>query len=331
MAKVYYEKDANLDALKGKTVAVIGYGSQGRAQALNLRDSGVDVMIGVRKGSSWDSASADGLKVFEVEEACRKADYIQVLVPDELQGSVYDKQIKDGLKPGKVLGFSHGFNIHFGFIKPPAGVDVVMVAPKSPGKRVRGTYEEGFGVPGLLAVHKDASGKAKELGLAYAKAIGCTRVGVLETTFKDETESDLFGEQVDLCGGVTELIKASFDTLVNAGYPPEMAYFETLHELKLITDLIYSGGIGGMWDSVSNTATYGGLTRGKRIITDSTRAEMKKILGEIQSGKFANEWIAEHKNGLPNFNRLVAEDAAHPVEKVGKELRKMMQGNDEKR
>lgn len=330
MAKVYYEKDADLDALAGKTVAVIGYGSQGRAQALNLRDSGVNVIIGLRKGGSWEKAEADGQQVFEVSEACAKADYVQVLVPDELQKDIYSSHIKEHMSKGKVLGFSHGFNIHFGLIIPPEGVDIVMVAPKSPGKRVRGTYEDGFGVPGLLAVHRDSSGNAKGMGLAYAKAIGCTRAGVLETSFKDETESDLFGEQVDLCGGVTELIKASFDTLVEGGYPPEMAYFETLHELKLITDLIYDGGLSGMWDSVSNTATYGGLTRGKRIITESTRQEMKRILEEIQDGRFAKEWLSENERGLPNFKRLVEEDSSHPIEKVGVELRKMMERNDEK-
>jgi len=326
MVKMYYENDANLGALKGKTIAVIGYGSQGRAQACNLKDSGLSVVIGLRKDSkSRKEAEADGQKVMEIGDACKTADYIQVLIPDEIQGEVYDKEIKQHIKKGKILGFSHGFNVHFGMIKPPAGVDVVMVAPKSPGRRVRGTYEEGFGVPALIAIQQDASGKAKEYALAYAKGIGSTRAGVLEATFKDETETDLFGEQVDLCGGVTEMVKASFDTLTKAGYPPEMAYFETLHELKLITDLIYEGGLMGMWNRVSNTAKYGGLTRAKRIITPETRKEMEKILKEIQSGQFSNEWMKEcRENKMANLKRMVSEDANHPIEKVGEKLRSMM-------
>ncbi len=325
MAKIYYDKDADKELLNGKRVAVIGYGSQGHAHALNLRDSGVDVVVGLYKGSkSWKKAENDGFEVFEVEEAVKKSDIVMLLIPDTVQPAVYNKFIRENLKEGDMLMFAHGFNIHYNQIIPPTYVDVTMVAPKSPGHIVRRMYTEGKGVPALIAVHQDFTGKALSYALAYAKAIGCTRAGVIETTFKEETETDLFGEQVDLCGGVAELIKATFETLVEAGYQPEVAYFEALHELKLIVDLIYEGGIYAMWYSVSDTAKYGGMTRGKRVINDNVRDEMKKILREIQSGEFAREWILENIAGRPSFTKLLEMEKEHPIEKVGEKLRKMM-------
>jgi len=325
MAKRYYEKDGNLDNLKGRTVAIIGYGSQGHAHALNLRDSGVDVIVGLYPGSkSWSKAEASGLKVMNAADAARAADTIMVLVHDHLQGDLYTKDIAPHMTAGKTLMFAHGFNIHFQQIAPPANVDVSMIAPKAPGHRVRELYVEGVGVPALVAIHQNASGKALENALAYALALGCLKAGVIETTFKEETESDLFGEQTVLCGGVSELIRAGFDTLVAAGYAPEIAYFECLHEVKLIVDLIYEGGLSYMRYSVSDTAEYGDYTRGPRIINDQTRAEMKKILSEIQSGEFARQWIEENKTGRKNF--LAMRDAGHnlKIEQVGRELREMM-------
>ena len=325
LATIYYEDDADLNILERQTIAVIGYGSQGHAQALNLRDSGLDVIIGLYKGGrSWKKAEKDGFEVLEVGEAVKKADIIQILIPDDKQPVVYKREIEPYLEEGNMMMFSHGFNIHYGQILPPEFVDVTMIAPKSPGHLVRRMYEEGKGVPGLIAVHQDFTGKAKERALAYAKGIGCTRAGVIETTFAEETETDLFGEQVDLCGGVAEMIKATFETLVEAGYQPEVAYFESLHELKLIVDLIYEGGIYAMWYSVSDTAQYGGMTRGKRIINEESRKAMKDILEEIRSGEFAREWILENMSGRPVFRRLAEMEKNHPIEKVGKELRKMM-------
>jgi len=325
MAKIYYDSDADLGILQGKTIAVMGWGSQGHAQSQNLFDSGLNVIVGLRKGSPrWAQAEAAGLKVMTIAEAAEKADFIQILLPDEQQSKVYKTEILPHMKPGKILGFSHGFNIHFGQIVPPPEVDVIMVAPKSPGHLVRRTYTEGAGTPGLIAVYQDASGNAHKIGLAYAKGIGCTRAGLLETTFKEETETDLFGEQVVLCGGVTELIRAGFDTLVEAGYQPESAYFECLHELKLIVDLMYEGGISNMRYSISDTAQYGDLMVGRRIITEETRQEMKKILNEIQTGKFAAQWLMENQVGRPVFNAMTRIDAEHPIEKVGRELRSMM-------
>ena len=325
MVKMYYDQDANLELLQGKTIAVMGYGSQGHAQAQNLNDSGVDVVVGLRKGSKrWAEAEADGLKVMTVAEAAKAASVIQILLPDETQRQVYEAEIKPYLNEGETLVFSHGFNILFQQIVPPANVDVFMVAPKSPGHLLRRTYTEGAGVPGLFAVYQDYSGKTRELGLAYAKGIGCTRAGVIETTFKEETETDLFGEQAVLCGGVSELIKAGFETLVEAGYQPEIAYFECLHELKLITDLIYQGGISYMRYSVSDTAQYGDFVSGKRIITDETRKEMKKILAEIKSGEFARNWILENQANRPFFNTTDRKEKDQPIEKVGRELRRMM-------
>ena len=325
MAKIYYDDDADLSYLKDKTVAVLGYGSQGRAHALNLKDSGIDVVVGLYKGSkSWKVAEEDGMKVEEVEKAVEEGDMIVFLIPDMVQPEVYKRLVKDRLKEGNMLMFAHGFNIHYNQITPPEWVDVTMVAPKSPGHLVRRMFVEGKGVPALVAVHQNYTGKALEIALAYAKGIGCTRAGVIETTFKEETETDLFGEQVDLCGGVTELIKATFETMVEAGYQPEVAYFEALHELKLIVDLIYEGGLMKMWNAVSETAKYGGLTRGKRIINESVREEMRKILKEIQTGEFAREWILENKAGRPVYNRLLEMEKEHMIEKVGVKLRKMM-------
>ena len=325
MAKMYYDFDAELSNLEGKTVAVLGFGSQGHAQAQNLKDSGINVIIGLRKGSpSWAKAEAAGLKVYTVAEAAEKADVVQVLLPDERQAEVYKKEIAPGMKAGNALVFSHGFNIHFGQIVPPKDVDVFMVAPKGPGHMVRRLYTEGTGIPGLVAVYQDASGKAMDLALAYAKGIGCTRAGVLQTTFKEETETDLFGEQCVLCGGLTELIRAGFDTLVGAGYQPESAYFEVCHELKLIIDLIYEGGIANMRYSISDTAEYGDMMIGRRLITEETRNEMKKVLGEIQDGTFARNWILENMAGRPNYNARRRIDLEHPVEKVGRELRGKM-------
>jgi ketol-acid reductoisomerase len=323
--RIYYEKDADLEHLKGKKIAILGYGSQGHAHALNLRDSGMEVVVGLREGSKFRAEAQDqGIGVATVADACKEADVIMVLIPDHIQAATYQKEIKPGLKPGKALAFAHGFNIHFRQIVPPEDVDVFMVAPKGPGHLVRRTFTEGGGVPCLLAVQQDATGKAKQVGLAYAKAIGGTRGGVIETTFREETETDLFGEQSVLCGGITELIRAGFDTLVEAGYQPEVAYFECLHEVKLIVDLIYEGGISNMRYSISDTAKYGDVTRGRRIVTEETRAEMKRILKEIQSGAFAREWMMENQVNRPVYHALIAKDAEHPIEEVGERLRAMM-------
>jgi ketol-acid reductoisomerase len=325
MVKMFYENDADLNIIKSKKVAVLGYGSQGHAHSLSLHDSGVDVRVALRKDSKrWAEAENDGLTVSTVDEACAWADVIMVLLPDESQKDVYDTQIKPHLKAGKALAFAHGFNIHFGRITPPEDIDVFMIAPKSPGHLVRRMYTEGAGVPALVAVHQNASGKAFELALSYAKGIGNTKAGVLETTFREETETDLFGEQVVLCGGTSRLIQAGFETLVEAGYKPEIAYFECLHELKLIVDLIYEGGISNMRYSVSDTAEYGDLTRGSRIITDDTKKEMKKILFEIQSGEFAREYIAENQAGRPKLKALHRMGEEHLIESTGSKLRKMM-------
>jgi ketol-acid reductoisomerase len=325
MAKMYYEKDTDLNLLKGKKVAIIGYGSQGHAHALNLHESGIDVTVGLYNGSkSWAKAEAAGLKVATVAEAAKAADFIMILLPDEKQGKIYNEEIAPNLEEGNSLVFAHGFNIHFAQIVPPAFVDVFMVAPKGPGHLVRRTYTEGAGVPCLIAVHQDASGKAKQNALAYANGIGGARAGILETTFKDETETDLFGEQAVLCGGCAELIKAGFETLVEAGYAPENAYFECMHEMKLIVDLFYQGGLSLMRYSVSDTAEYGDYQIGKRIITDETKKEMKKVLSEIQDGTFAKNWLLENQVGRPNFNATRRMEAEHPIEKVGKELRGMM-------
>ncbi len=325
MAKIFYDEDADLNLLRGKKVAIVGYGIQGRGQGLNLRDSGVDVIIAQRKGGkNYDLAVQDRFTPVEADHAAKNADIIQLLTQDHLQAEIYEKSVLPHLKPGKTLLFSHGFNIHFGYIKPPKNVDVIMVAPKGPGALVRSQFLEGGGVPCLVAIDQDASGQALKLALAYAKAIGGTRAGVIETNFKEETETDLFGEQTVLCGGISELIRAGYETLVEAGYQPEMAYFECLHEVKLIVDAIFVSGISGMHRRVSDTAEYGDYSRGKRVIGKETREEMKKILKEIQSGAFAREWIEENKNGRPLFNRLRDECDRHPVEKVGADLRKMM-------
>ena len=322
---MYYDHDADLSLLDGKTVAIIGYGSQGHAHSLNLKDAGVNVVVGLREGSaSQAKASEHGLQVLPVADAASRGDLVMILVPDELHRAVYEGEVKDGIAEGNMLLFGHGFSIHYDEVQAPAGVDVALVAPKGPGHLVRRQYLEGSGVPGLVAVEQDATGNAKALALAYAKAIGCTRGGVIETSFKDETETDLFGEQAVLCGGASELVQAGFETLVEAGYDPQMAYFECLHELKLIVDLMYEKGLAGMRYSISNTAEYGDYTRGKRVITDDTRANMKQILAEIQSGDFAREWIAENRAGQENFKRMRAEQAAGQVETTGKELRSMM-------
>ncbi len=324
-AAIFYDADADLALLEGRKVAVLGYGSQGHAHALNLRDSGVDVRVGLREGSrSWAKAEEAGLRVVPTADAVKEADVIMVLLPDTEQAEVYERDIAPNLSDRDSLAFAHGFNIHFGQVKPPRGVDVWMIAPKGPGHLVRRTFEEGGGVPSLVAVSADETGKAKQTALAYAKAIGATRAGVLDTTFEEETETDLFGEQVVLCGGLTELITSSFETLVEAGYQPESAYFETLHEVKLIVDLIYEGGIANMRYSISDTAEYGDMTRGPRIITDDTRAEMRRILDEIRGGRFAREWILENKAGRPVFNALRRRAAEHPIEEVGERLRSMM-------
>jgi ketol-acid reductoisomerase len=321
---MYYDQDANLDLLAGKTVAIIGYGSQGHAHALNLKDSGVNVVVGLYSGSkSVKKAEEAGLKVLSVAEAAKTADWIMILLPDEVQKTIYQAEIEPHLSEGKVLFFAHGFNINFAQIIPPPTVDVVMVAPKGPGHLVRRTYEQGQGVPALFAVFQDASGQARDRALAYAKGIGGTRAGVLETTFREETETDLFGEQVVLCGGLTALIKAGFDTLVEAGYQPELAYFECLHEVKLIVDLIVEGGLARMRDSISNTAEYGDLTRGPRIVTDETRAEMRKILREIQTGQFAREFVLENQAGKPGFTAMRRRESEELIEEVGKDLRAM--------
>ena len=323
--QVYYDRDADLKYLRGKKVAVLGYGSQGHAHALNLKDSGIEVAVGLRKGStSWPKAEKAGLKVMDTAEAAKWGDIVMVLLPDELQGEAYEKEIKPGLKDGNYLAFGHGFNIHFKKVVPPKGVNVFMVAPKGPGHLVRSEFEKGRGVPCLLAVHQDPSGDTTKVGLAYASALGGARAAVIETTFKDETETDLFGEQSVLCGGLCELIEAGYETLVAAGYPPEMAYFECCHEVKLIVDLIYEGGLANMRYSISNTAEYGDLTRGKKVIGPEVRQAMKKILSDIQSGKFADEWISECKAGQPHFKELRKEAANHPIEQVGAKLRAMM-------
>ncbi|MDQ7840269.1 MAG: ketol-acid reductoisomerase [bacterium] len=325
MATVYTERDGDLRPLEGKTVAVLGYGSQGHAQAQNLRDSGVGVVVGLRSGSpSWEGASSDGFTVRPTAEAAAEGDVVQVLIPDELQSAAYREAIAPALRPGKALAFSHGFNIHFGQIVPPADVDVFMIAPKSPGHLLRRVFTEGRGVPALLAIHQDATGGAKALALAYAAGIGSLRAGVVETTFKEETETDLFGEQAVLCGGVTSLVAAGYEILVDAGYQPEIAYFECLHELKLIVDLMYEGGMGRMRHSVSNTAEFGDYTRGPRVISEAVRAEMRKILAEVQSGAFAREWILENQAGRPLFTALARQGREHPIEDVGRRLRAMM-------
>ena len=325
-----YDKDADLSKLDGKTVAVLGYGSQGHAHALNLKDSGVDVVVGLREGSSSvEKAKGDGLDVLGVADAASRGDIVMVLLPDEKQAEVWETEIADGIAPGNLLMFAHGFSIHFGQIDPGPEVDIGMVAPKGPGHLVRRQFLEGQGVPGLVAVDRDSSGNARDLVLAYAKGIGCTRAGVIETTFREEAETDLFGEQAVLCGGVTELVRAGYETLVDAGYDSRLAYFECLHELKLIVDLMYEKGITGMRYSVSNTAEYGDLTRGKRIIGEPTRQAMKQILDEIQSGEFAKEWIAENRAGQENFQRMRAEQKDHQVEREGRELRSMMDWIDQ--
>ncbi|MEX2460525.1 MAG: ketol-acid reductoisomerase [Paenibacillaceae bacterium] len=322
--KLYHEKDADISFLQGKTIAVIGYGSQGHAQAQNLRDSGLKVIIGLRPGKSFDKAKNDGFEVFTVAEATSKADVVQILMPDETQARVYNEDIAANLKKGAALLFSHGFNIHFGQIVPSKDTDVLLVAPKSPGHMVRRTYVEGFGVPGLIAVEQDATGNAHAIGMAYAKGIGCTRAGVIETTFKEETETDLFGEQAVLCGGTTALVKAGFETLVEAGYAPEMAYFECLHELKLIVDMMYEGGISTMRDSISNTAEYGDYVTGPRIITDVVKKAMKDVLTDIQQGKFARDFILENQSGRAFLTSIRRIESEHPIEVVGKELRGLM-------
>jgi ketol-acid reductoisomerase len=319
------DQDADLTLLEGKTVAIIGYGSQGHAHALNLRDSGVKVVVGLRPtSSSVAAAKAEGLEVYDVREAASRGDIVMILVPDELHRQIYEEEVAEGIAPGKLLLFGHGFSIHYGEIVPPPEVDVAMVAPKGPGHLVRRLYTEGLGVPALLAVHQDATGRARELALAYAKGIGATRSGVIETTFKDETETDLFGEQAVLCGGASALVQAGFQTLVEAGYSPELAYFECLHELKLIADLMYEKGLSGMRYSISNTAEYGDYTRGPRVIDDHVRARMKEILAEIQSGAFAREWIAENRAGQERFQRLRSEAQNSEIERVGKGLRENM-------
>jgi len=330
--KIYYDKDANLSTLKGKKIAIIGYGSQGHAQAQNLRDSGLSVIVAEMKGTeNYQFALQDGFKPISASEASKQADLIQILTQDHVQAKLYEMDVKPNLQKGKTLLFSHGFNIHYGQIVPTKEIDVVMIAPKGPGHLVRREFQKGAGVPSLVAIYQDFSKKAKQTALAYAKGIGATRAGVIETTFKEETETDLFGEQAVLCGGVTELMKAGFDTLVEAGYQPEIAYFECLHELKLIVDLIYEGGIPFMRYSVSDTAEYGDLTRGKRIITSETREEMKQMLKEVQTGSFAKEWILENQVGRPMFNALRKKEAEHPVEEVGKKLRSMMGWLQEKK
>ena len=322
---MFYDDDADLTLLDGKTVAIIGFGSQGHAHALNLKDSSVDVVVGLREGSQSVQAARDGgLTVLPVADAASRGDIVMILVPDELHRQVWEQEVRDGVAPGNLLLFGHGFSIHYGEVEPPAGVDVALVAPKGPGHLVRRQFLEGSGVPGLVAIQQDTTGNALQLALAYARGIGCTRAGVIETTFKDETETDLFGEQAVLCGGASELVQAGFETLVDAGYDPQMAYFECLHELKLIVDLMYEKGLQGMRYSISNTAEYGDYTRGKRVITEETRANMRRILEEIQSGDFAREWIAENRAGQENFRRMREEQAGTQVEKTGAELRSMM-------
>ena len=322
MAQMYYDADANLDLLNGKTVAIIGYGSQGHAHALNLKDSGVNVIVGLYEGSkSIAKAESAGLKVHNVADAAAAADMIMILLPDEVQKEIYNKEIAPNLKEGDILAFAHGFNIHFGQIVPPESVDVVMIAPKGPGHLVRRTYEQGQGVPALFAVYQDASGQARDRAMAYAKGIGGTRAGILQTSFREETETDLFGEQAVLCGGLSALIQKGFETLVEAGYQPELAYFECLHEVKLIVDLVVEGGLAKMRDSISNTAEYGDYTRGPRVVDDRTKAEMKKILAEIQSGQFAREFVLENQAGKAGFVAMRRREAEHPIEEVGKDVR----------
>jgi ketol-acid reductoisomerase len=324
-AKIYYDQDADLGLLKGKKIAIMGYGSQGHAHALNLRDSGQDVIIGLYKGGkSWARAEKDGLKVAPVPDAAKMGDVVMILLPDQTQRAVFEESIRGGLSQGKMLMFAHGFNIHFNQVVPPPDVDVTMIAPKAPGHVMRDLFTQGPGVPALVAVQQDVTGKAKEMALAYGRGVGCTRAGVIETTFKEETETDLFGEQAALCGGISHLIKASFETLVEAGYQPEVAYFECMHEMKLIVDLFYQGGLAYMRYSVSDTAEYGDYTRGPRIVSDETKAEMKKILGEIQSGQFAREWVLENQANRAGFLAMRRRDAEHQIEEVGKRLRSMM-------
>ena len=325
MATVYYDKDADIKHLKGKTVAIIGDGSQGHAHALNLRDSGINVLVGLHEGSkSKAKAEKEGLKVVSVAEAAKAADIIMMLTPDPAQRDIYEKHVKPGLKPGKTLMFAHGFNIHFKQVMPPKDVDVSMIAPKAPGHRMRELFKEGSGVPALIAVEQDATGKARQMALAYGKAVGCTRAGVLETTFKEETETDLFGEQNVLCGGLSSLVKAAYDTLVEAGYQPEVAYFECLHELKLIVDLMYQGGLSYMRYSISDTAEYGDYTRGPRVIDEHVKERMKQSLKEIQDGTFAKEWVTEYREGATNFLAMRKKESELPIEEVGKKLREMM-------
>ncbi|MGH7849580.1 MAG: ketol-acid reductoisomerase [Thermodesulfobacteriota bacterium] len=323
--KVYYDSDINLKKLKKRKIAIVGYGSQGHAHAQNLRDSGMDVAVGLREGSgSWEKAKEAGFNVLPVDEAAKWSDIVMMLAPDTSQAGIYNEGITEGLEAGNAVAFSHGFNIHYGQIVPPPNVDVFMVAPKAPGHTVRGQFVEGAGVPMLVAIHQDATGEAKEIALAYAGAIGGGRAGIIETTFKDETETDLFGEQTVLCGGLTALIMAGFETLVEAGYPPEMAYFECCHEVKLIVDLIYEGGISNMRYSISDTAKYGDITRGPRVVNEETKKEMKRILTSIQNGEFAREWILENRAGRPVYNALMKKGEAHPIEDIGGQLRKMM-------
>ena len=325
MATMYYEADADMSLINDQAIGVIGYGSQGHAHALNLKDNGQNVIVGLYEGSkSWAKAEGDGLTVAEVAEVASQSDIIMLLAPDHLQSSIYRESIQPHMLPGKTLMFGHGFNIHYKAIVPHESVDVSMVAPKAPGHRMREVFTRGSGVPGLLAVHQDASGRARDVGLAYARGVGCTRAGVLETTFKEETETDLFGEQTVLCGGVTALIKAAFETMVEAGYQPESAYFECMHELKLIVDLLYQGGMEYMRYSVSDTAEYGDYTRGPAVIDEHVKDNMKRVMEAVQDGSFAREWIAENDEGRPRFNQLRRENADHPIEKIGKELREMM-------
>jgi ketol-acid reductoisomerase len=323
-AKIYYDKDANLSLIQSRTVAIIGYGSQGHAHALNLRESGVSVVVGIREGASRERARRDGLPVMDVADAVKTADVIQILAPDHVQPDIYRESIAPHLRPGQALAFAHGFAVHFGEISPPNFVDVFMVAPKAPGHLVRRLYREGQGTPCLVAVYQDATGSTRELALSYAAGIGGTRAGVIETTFREETETDLFGEQTVLCGGITSLIQAGFETLVNAGYQPEIAYFETLHEMKLIVDLMYEGGPGAMWYSVSDTAEYGGLTVGPEMVTQETRQKMQDVLERIQSGVFAKAWMAENRTGRSTFDQVRRDAKNHPIETVGRDLRAMM-------
>src|SRR6266487_589196 len=324
MLNIYYDKDADLNRLRGKTIAIIGYGSQGHAHALNLKESGMDVLVGLREGASWQKAERAGLKVMPGADAAKRADIVMILAPDEVQAAIYRADVAPNLKKNGYLAFGHGFNIHFGQIVAPANINVFMVAPKGPGHLVRSEYTKGSGVPCLLAVHQDPSGDTKQIGLAYASAIGGGRAGIIETNFREETETDLFGEQVVLCGGLTALIQAGYETLIEAGYSPEMAYFECLHELKLIVDLIYEGGIANMNYSISNTAQYGDMTRGPAVINDETKHRMKGLLAEIQSGAFAREWMKQSRDGRPLFQELEAQTKAHQIERVGARLREMM-------